>query len=127
MIGYGYWQRRFGGDPSILGGRAITMDSRPREVVGVMPPAVRIVTSEPDVIVPVGLDRSRAILPGFGFPAVGRLKQGLTLADASADIARLVPIWNRSWPAFPGVSPRIYESWRIAPALLPLKTRSSAT
>ena len=121
MIGYGYWQRRFGGDRSIVGGRAVTMDSRPREVVGVMPRGFRIVTSEPDVIVPVGLDRSRAILPGFGFPAIGRLKPGLTLADASADIARLVPIWNRSWPAFPGVNPRIYESWRITPALRPLK------
>jgi predicted permease len=121
LIGYGYWQRRFGGDRSIVGGRAVTMDSRPREVVGVMPPGFRIVTSEPDVIVPVGLDRSRAILPGFGFPAIGRLKPGLTLADASADIARLVPIWNRSWPAFPGVNPRIYESWRITPALRPLK------
>jgi len=120
MIGYGYWQRRFGGDRSIIG-RAITMDSLPREVVGVMPEGFRVVTAEPDVIRPLGLDRGRAILPGFAFPAVGRLKPGLTIADANADVARLVPIWNRSWPAFPGVNPRIYESWRIAPALRPLK------
>src|SRR5215471_776682 len=120
MIGYGYWQRRFGGDRSIVG-RAITMDSRPREIVGVMPRGFRIVTTEPDVIVPLALDRSRAILPGFAFPAIGRLKPDVTLQGASADIARLVPIWNRSWPAFPGVNPRIYESWRIAPALRPLK------
>jgi predicted permease len=120
MIGYGYWQRRFGGDRSVVG-RAVTMDSWPREIVGVMPRGFRVVTAEPDVIMPVALDRARAILPGFGFPAIGRLKPGLTLADASADIARLVPIWNRSWPAFPGVNPRIYEGWRITPAPVPLK------
>jgi predicted permease len=97
------------------------MDSWPREIVGVMPRGFRVVTAEPDVIMPVALDRAHAILPGFGFPAIGRLKPGLTLADASADIARLVPIWNRSWPAFPGVNPRIYEGWRITPAPAPLK------
>src|SRR6185295_2286296 len=36
MIGYGYWQRRFGGDQSIIG-RTLTLDSRSREIVGVMP------------------------------------------------------------------------------------------
>src|ERR1700719_4086024 len=36
MLSYGYWQRRFGGEPSIAG-RNITVDARPREIVGVMP------------------------------------------------------------------------------------------
>ena len=36
MLSYGYWQRRFGGDRSVIG-RNITVDSRPREIVGVMP------------------------------------------------------------------------------------------
>ena len=43
------------------------------------------------------------------------------MADASADIARLVPVWMTSWPAFANVNPKVYESWRIAPALRPLK------
>ena len=36
MLSDGYWQRRFGGDPSVIG-RTITVDGRPREVIGVMP------------------------------------------------------------------------------------------
>ena len=36
MLTYGYWQRRFGGDASIVG-RTLTIDSRPRTVIGVMP------------------------------------------------------------------------------------------
>ena len=36
ILSHGYWQRRFGGDPAVIG-RAMTIDSRPREVIGVMP------------------------------------------------------------------------------------------
>ena len=120
VLGYGYWLRRFGGDRSIVG-RGITIESRDREIVGVMPEGFRIVNAEPDIVVPIGFDRSRVTLPGFGFQAVARLKPGVTMADASADVARMVPIWMTSWPAARGVNPRVYESWRIAPALRPLE------
>ena len=36
MLSYGYWQRRFGGDPNIVG-RVISVDSQPRQIAGVMP------------------------------------------------------------------------------------------
>jgi predicted permease len=120
MLGYGYWQRRFGGDRSAIG-RTILVESRARQIVGVMPEGFRIVTADPELIVPLRFDRSRAILPGFGYQCVARLKPGVTIAQASADIARMVPIWMTSWPAAPGINPRIYESWKIGPALRLLK------
>ena len=120
MIGHGYWQRHFGGDKSVVG-RGLTVDSRPREIVGVLPEGFRVGAAHPDVVLPLGFDRSRLTLPGFGFQAVARLKPGVTIAEASADVARMVPIWMSSWPAAASVNPRIYESWRIAPALRPLK------
>ncbi len=120
MLGYGYWQRRFGGATSVIG-RTITVESNAREIVGVMPEGFRIVTASPDVIVPMALDRARQSLPGFGYEAVARLGPGATIDQASADVARMVPIWMRSWPAAPGVNPNVYEAWRIAPALRPLK------
>jgi predicted permease len=120
MLGYGYWQRRFGGDRSIIG-RNVIVDAVPHEIVGVMPQGFRFVNTDADVIAPFVLDRSKLILPGFGLQCVARLKPGVTMAQASADIARLVPVWMTSWPAAPGVNPRVYENWRIAPALRPLK------
>jgi predicted permease len=120
MLGYGYWQRRFGGDPSVIG-RRIVVDSRPREIAGVMPRGFQVVNTDPELIVPLALNRSQLILPGFGFQAVARLKAGATIEAAAADVARMVPIWMNSWPAAPGVNPRVYESWKITPALRPLK------
>jgi predicted permease len=118
MLGYGYWQRRFGGDRSAIG-RSITIGSRLYEIVGVMPEGFRVVAVEPDLIVPI--IGARLILPGFGFEALARLKPGVTMAEANADIARMVPIWRRSWPMLGGVDPRVYDTWGITPALRPLK------
>lgn len=120
MLSYGYWQRRFGGDRSAIG-RNITIDTQPREIVGVMPRGFRMVSADFDVIVPLGFDRNQQILAGFGFQGVGRLKPGVTIAQADADIARLVPMWMDSWSNGPGTNPHWYEKWRITPAIRPLK------
>jgi putative ABC transport system permease protein len=120
MIGYGYWQRRFGGASDIVG-RGLIVDSRPSEIVGVMPEGFGMGNTIPDVIVPFAFNRATLILPGFGFVGVGRLRPGVTIAQASDDIGRLVPVWMSSWPMTKGVSPRVYEQWRIGPGLRPLK------
>ena len=119
MLGYGYWQQRFGGEASAIG-KTIMLDSRPREIVGVMPEGFRFVDDELDLIVPMALDRSRLRLGGFGNRCLARLKPGATIQDASADVARLVPVWMESWPAPPGIDPHVYEKWRIGAAIRPL-------
>lgn len=120
MLGYGYWQRRFGGDRSAIG-RRINVGSRLYTIVGVMPQGFRVVTVEPDLIVPGPIIGARLILAGFGFEAVARLKPGVTIAAANADVARMVPIWMRSWPMLGGIDPHVYDTWGIAPAVRPLK------
>ena len=120
MLSHGYWQRRFGGDPSVIG-RTVTVDSVPREIVGVMPRGFRIVSAEPDLMFALAFDRGRATLAGFNYQGVARLKPGITIAQANADLARMVPVWMDSWSDGPGTNRRAYEAWRIAPALRPLK------
>ena len=120
MLTHGYWQRRFGGDPSIVG-RQITMDAVARQIVGIMPQGFRVVDTEADMVAPLVFNRAGLTLPGFGFQGIARLKRGVTIDEASADVARMVPIWINSWPAAPGINPRVYEGFRIAPALRPLK------
>jgi predicted permease len=120
MLSYGYWQRRFGGDRDVVG-RSIMVDSSPRQIVGVMPQSFRFVNADSELLAPLAFDRSKLILPGFGFQCVARLKRGATIAQASADIARLVPVWMNSWPAARGIDPHVYEAWQISPALRPLE------
>ena len=120
LLSDGYWQRRLGGNPHVLG-RTIVVDSMPVEIVGIMPRGFGIAGTNPEIILPIRFNRARQTLPGFGFQGVARLKPGVTVEDANADLTRLVPVWMNSWPAPYGVNPRVYENWRIAAALRPLK------
>jgi predicted permease len=120
LLGYGYWLRHFGGDRSVIG-RNLTVDSRPRQIVGVMPKGFRVLKSEPDLILPLAFDRGRVILAGFGFNGIGRLKPGVTLAQANADLARLLPVWMDTWSNGPNSNGRWYENWKIRPTIRPLK------
>src|SRR3984957_12093352 len=120
MLSYGYWQRRFGGDRSVIG-RSIAIDAQPREIVGVMPKGFELVNADFDVIVPFAFDRNKQQLAGFGLQGIARLKPGLSIAQANEDVKRMLPMWEASWPA-QGVPSHFYEQvWKITPALRPLK------
>jgi len=70
---------------------------------------------------PFQWDRSKIKLGNFSQRALARLKPGVTMQQASADMARLLPITFRSFPAPEGFSAAIFEKARIAPNLRPLK------
>jgi predicted permease len=122
MLSYGYWQRRFGGDRFVIG-RCIQVDAQTREIVGVMPRGFEIVDRDFDLLLPLAFDRTHQKLAPFGYEGIGRLKPGVTLGQADADIARLIPVWMDSWSNGPGTNPHFYERWRITPAFRPLKQR----
>jgi predicted permease len=120
MLSYGYWQRRFGGDRAVVG-RNITVDARPREVVGVTHKSFRLVDTDFEVMVPLAFDRGNLILAGFGFEGIARLKPDATIAQANADLTRMLTIWMDSWTNGPGTNPHFYETWKITPMIRPLK------
>jgi len=120
MLSYGYWQRRFGGDPSVVG-RTLQVDSESRRIVGVMPRGFRMVDQEFDILLPLALDPYHQKLAPFGYNGIARLRPGVTIAQADADVARLIPVWMDSWSNGPGTNPHYYEIWRISPAFRSLK------
>src|SRR6202035_2445508 len=73
VLGYGYWQRRFGGDRGVIG-RTIQVDSEAREIVGVMPRGFRIVDQDFDLLVPLAPDRAHQKLAPFFLNGLARLK-----------------------------------------------------
>ncbi|MGP8244988.1 MAG: ABC transporter permease [Bryobacteraceae bacterium] len=121
MLGYGYWRRKFGGDRSMVG-RTLRIDGRPHEVIGVLPASFHFMGHEdPPLLLPFQFDRSEAHLGGFSYQSLARLRPGATLAQASADVARMLPIVNRSFPVPKGFSLKLFELARIAPNLRPLR------
>lgn len=120
MLSYSYWQRRFGSDPAVIG-RSLQLDSQTREIVGVMPRGFRVVDNDFDILVPLQFDRGTAILAGFGYNGIARLKPGVSIAQADADVSRLIETWMHSFRNGPGSNPFYYRVWRISPAFRPLK------
>jgi hypothetical protein len=62
VLTHAYWQRRYGGDRSVIG-RTVIVDARPRTVIAVMPAGFRFLNEAPDLILPFRFDR-RTLLPG---------------------------------------------------------------
>jgi predicted permease len=120
ILSYGYWQRRFGGDQTVVG-RNVLVDSRSREIIGVMPRGLRFLDTDFDLIVPLAFERGKVILAGFGYHGIARLKPSVAIAEANADMTRMLPIWMDSWSNGPGTNPHIYETWKITPMIRPLK------
>ena len=121
MLSYGYWQKKFGGDRSVIG-RSITADGKPRTIIGVLPRDFRFLDWEDAAIVaPFQWDRSKTKLGNFSQRAVARLKPGVTMEQASADMGRLLPVVLRTFPAPEGFSVSLFEKAHIVPNLRPLK------
>jgi predicted permease len=121
LLSYGYWRQKFGGATSVIG-RSITVDGKPREIVGVLPQGFHFLDYEDvSLVVPFKWDRSKIKLGNFSYQAMARLKPGVTIEQASADVARMLPIVNRSFPAPEGFSAALFEKAQIAPNLRPLK------
>ncbi len=111
ILTYGYWQRRFGGNPTVIG-QSIMVDSRPRQVIGVMPQKFRFLAANPEVILPQRFGGNLAATDSnYFYFGIARLKPNVTLAQANADVARMLPIWNANAAKF----------LQMAPALRPLK------
>src|SRR3984957_17675168 len=121
LLSYGYWQRKFGGATSVIG-RSITVDGKPREVIGVLPKGFHFLDwQDAALILPFQWDRSKTKLGNFSEEAIARLKPGVTIAQASADMARLLPVVQRTFPPPEGFSSSLFEKARISPNLRPLK------
>ena len=121
ILTYGYWQRHFSGDASVLG-RTIIVDGKAREIIGVMPRDFRFLdVVDLALILPLQLDRNKTELGNFSYFGIARLKPGTTIAEASADVARMLPITFESFAPRPGLSLDLLKQSRLSASLRPLK------
>jgi len=119
ILDYAYWQRKFGGDPGIVG-RQLTIDGRPREVIGVLPQSFRFLQSNPALVLPMRFNRAEAYVGNFSYQGLARLKLGATLQQANADVARMIPLVLERFPLPPGFTREMVAEARLGPDVHPL-------
>ncbi len=120
MLTDGYWKSHFGGDRSVLG-RNIIVDGNPREIIGVLPPSFQFMDRKVSIVMPLRFDRAEVHLGNFSHQGVARLKPGVTLEQANADIARMLPMASKMFPPPMGYTAKMFDDARIGPNLRFLK------
>ena len=104
VLGYRFWQRQFGGDPNVIG-RQLRLNDNVRTVIGVMPK--RFMWRGADVYLPITLERGRVVEGVTNVHLLGRLKPGVTNAEAEADLSPIIADLKQREPTqFP-------DQWRV--------------
>jgi predicted permease len=105
LLGYGLWQRRFGGDPQVIG-KTIELDKQAFTIVGVLPPGFRGQSGTADVW--LSMSAAPKFVPTIlthpndhWFQVVARLKDGVTLEQAQADMQRVSAQIEQKYPSPP--------------------------
>ncbi|HKS40353.1 MAG TPA: ABC transporter permease [Blastocatellia bacterium] len=124
VISHGLWQRRFGGDAGVIG-QPISLNGVDRTVIGIMPANFAFPQKDTELWVPSGLSPQRKQgRSSFFLKSVGRLKPGVTVAQAQSDMGaigdRLDEQYFRSGYTANIVSLHEQETGKVRPALLVL-------
>jgi putative ABC transport system permease protein len=93
------WKRRFRGDPNILG-QPVVSQGTPFTIVGVMPAGFSILDRNVDVWMPIGFTAQSRTPRGRSLTVVGRLKPGLAVEQAQADMTQVSATLTQMFPDF---------------------------
>jgi putative ABC transport system permease protein len=105
ILSFGFWQRRFGGDPRIIGSR-LTVFGSPGEVIGVMPSEFVLPNIRAELFVAAQINPAFAPRDGRNFQVYGRMRNGVRISAAQAEMRSLAvqtaaerPAFNTRWTA----------------------------
>ncbi len=119
VLSYGFWQREFGGDPRVVG-RSLRVDGELRRIIGILPQNFRFLDQTPALYTTFQFDRAKLHLGNFSYDGLGRLRPGVSMQQAEADLSRLIPVYLRSFSPPAGFSVQQFESVRLTPWVRPL-------
>ena len=99
ILGYSFWQRRFGGNEDVLG-TAVVLDEKRYTVIGVASESFRLGESEADAYTPIGQNTLRFMQNRFAHPVgtAARMRPGVTLGQARAELATIASRLARQYP-----------------------------
>jgi predicted permease len=103
VLTYGLWKRRYGGDPAVLG-KTILLDARPYTVIGVLPAWFTYPDATVQLWTPLYHEKSRELMQmheAHNFDVIGRLKPGVTIAQATAELDTIQAAIRKEHPTGP--------------------------
>ena len=123
VLGYGIWQRKFGGDPSVVG-TAVSLGERPFTIVGIMPEGFDAIR-DAEIYVPL-VPSTTGPGGGSNYTVAGRIRAGVSLAQVNAEVAALWERYKATLPNanFEGVPSPVFVPYQeglsrgVRPALL---------
>ena len=77
--------------------------------------------SHPALFIPFQFNRNEVFVGNFAYQGIARLKPAVTLEQADADVARMIPLVLKSFPLPPGFTQKMVDDARLSPNLRPLK------
>jgi len=118
ILSHDLWQRQFGGDRGVIG-KTVTLDSQQYQVIGVMPPRftypIRF-TNPPELWIPMSIlrDKQKDGSPPMTesrdtnfFGCVARLKPGVSIQQAQANINAITAMWHQQYPVKANTSAKV--------------------
>ena len=119
MLAHAYWERKFGSDPGVIG-RTVTIDGKPREIIGVLPARFRFLSYNPQIVLPFRFERAKLFFGNFSYQGIARLKPGVTIEQANADLARMLPLVPERFPLPQGFTRKMLDDVKLGPNVRPL-------
>jgi putative ABC transport system permease protein len=130
IISDALWQRRFNADPQIVG-KTLGIDNTPFEIVGVLPPGFRGLTGRADALINLTARNAESLAQAWSleFSVVGRVRDNVSVEQASAEVGLLGPRVLEAFPQEQGTlttssapekwsaAARPLDTMRVAPAL----------
>jgi putative ABC transport system permease protein len=99
LISHRLWKTNFGGDSAILG-RELEMNARKRRIVGVMAPSFAFPSPSVEAWIPLVLtDAARTARSSFGYWAIGRLRNDISVERARADLSAIAKRLEEQYPS----------------------------
>ncbi len=120
ILSHQIWERRYGGDPSVVG-RTIQVNDSPFQVIGVLQEDFDFLLEEVDMFIPTRFDPVAPDEGSFNMPGIGRLKSGLEVEAAHADLSRLIRLMPERYSG--EISQAMLDQIGFAPSLSPLKAQ----
>jgi putative ABC transport system permease protein len=114
VLTWGFWKRRYGGDPSIVG-KSILLDAKPFTVIGILPAWFQYPNPRVQLWTPVYPEAPQQMMQSHdahNFYVIGRLKRGVTLAAAQADLSNISAQERKAFPDGP-----VFNAANIRPLL----------